>query len=89
MASAAGPISTTDASATEVIAAGATPTKDRHLAIHETSGNTAQFTFDGGTTWRFLPASSSLIMDDVDINNQAIQVRRITATDVTVWANTW
>jgi len=81
---------TTDDSPTTVIAADAAHAY-RHFRIFN-SGSTAGFySFNGGTTWHYLPAACSLHHDGVAIANQAIQVKRIAGGDDLsgVFASVW
>jgi hypothetical protein len=49
------------------------------------------FSFDGGTTWHYLPAACSLNYDQERIANQALQIKRIAGGSnvAGVFASVW
>jgi len=81
---------TTDNSAVEVIAADST-NNYYHFRIFNSGSVAGFYSYDGGTTWHYLPTASSLLHNDVLISNQAVQIKRVAdGSNVTgVYASVW
>ena len=84
------PKATTSDAPVEVIAADPVNTY-YHLRIFNSGTVAGFYSFDGGTTWHYLPAASSLAHDGVKIANKAVQIKRVAGgSNVTgVFASLW
>lgn len=59
------------------------------VRVVNTTANAGFFSLDGGTTWRYLPASTTVTIQSITGVN-AIQIKRITGgSDITVHVDVW